>query len=33
VLFAGTALGILVALAVLARHNLKTPDGDDGEEQ
>ena len=33
VLFAGTALGILVALAVLAKRNLKTPDGDTGEEQ
>ena len=30
VLFAGTALGILIALAVLARRNLKTPDGDEG---
>ena len=33
VLFAGTALGILIALAVLARRNLKTPDGDNGEQQ
>ncbi|MBT2537406.1 copper resistance CopC family protein [Arthrobacter sp. ISL-69] len=33
VLFAGTALGILVALAVLAKRNLKTPDGDAGGEQ
>lgn len=32
VLFAGTALGILVALAVLARRNLKTPNGDDSDE-
>jgi methionine-rich copper-binding protein CopC len=30
VLFAGTALGILIALAVLARRSLKTPDGDEG---
>jgi len=33
VLFAGTAVGILVALAVLARRNLKSPDGEADEEK
>jgi hypothetical protein len=32
VLFAGTAVGILVALGVLAKRNLKSPDGDADEE-
>jgi methionine-rich copper-binding protein CopC len=31
VLFAGTALGIVVALGVLAKRNLRSPDADDGE--
>lgn len=33
VLFAGTAVGILVALGVLAKRNLKTPDGEADEEK
>ncbi|KIS29106.1 copper resistance protein CopC [Arthrobacter sp. SPG23] len=33
VLFAGTALGILVALGVLAKRNLKSADGDAGDER
>lgn len=33
VLFAGTAVGILVALGVLAKHNLKSPDGEADEEK
>ncbi|QCO96740.1 copper resistance protein CopC [Arthrobacter sp. 24S4-2] len=32
VLFAGTAVGILVALGVLAKRNLKSPDGDADED-
>jgi methionine-rich copper-binding protein CopC len=33
VLFAGTAVGILVALGVLAKRNLKSPDGEADEEK